>query len=113
MALQQLTLGLEKFVCDLYCYKHSSNINSIRKLRWYLWEALQKALESLPPTRATLESKIIRAKYRKYIMKNALITNPILPDPIDYALQIKKYCLKLKRSEKDSIPADISNCLRL
>ena len=61
-ALQQLTLGLEKFVCNLYCYNRPSNMDSVGKLCSYLRGTIQKVPEKVPSTSTTLESMINSVK---------------------------------------------------
>ena len=76
--------GLEQFVMKLYCGKKSLSVSDLAELRWRMFSKYQCESEKLPPTKSTLEQKILRAHYTALTWKSSHISSPILPNPEEY-----------------------------
>ena len=70
-------LGLEHFVCRVYCM--SGPTTNLPSLRWEMFRTRNLEGESLPPTRATLLPRITCANYIAMRDKSYTTNCPVLP----------------------------------
>ena len=71
--------GIEQYVMSLYSSNHPKNVDSLGKLRWFLFSKHQYTAEMLPPTAGALKYKIYRAHYMCLLWKGR--TTDLLPAP--------------------------------
>ncbi|MES9884199.1 MAG: hypothetical protein ABW185_25415 [Sedimenticola sp.] len=81
-ASQEMTSGLEKFVCRLY--EPTTQLTDVGVLRWHLFTKKQSEGQKLPPTKAALYQSILRAHYQSMIWAHDDIPNPQLPPATQY-----------------------------
>lgn len=76
--------ALEHFVMHLYCKKIPSTVEDLADLRWHMFSKQQSEAQKLPPTRAALTQKILRAHYTTFQWKSSHISSPVLPNPEEF-----------------------------
>ena len=81
---EEIIDGLTKFVLDLYQPKRSSNINTLRQLRWYLFSKFQHDPEKLLPTSSALRFAIYRSHLMCNTWKKSLFSAPSYLNPDEY-----------------------------
>jgi len=79
---EQVLSSIEKFTCKVY-FPHT-DLSNVAEVRWWLFKKKQAQSESLPPTKAALQSAIRRAHYQAMIWNNDIVPNPELPDPCSF-----------------------------
>ena len=64
--------SIEKWLVQAYGGKKlPTNIDTIPKLRWYLFSKFQCSIEKLPPTVAALKLKVFRSHYVTLVLRRA------------------------------------------
>ena len=73
------TLGVfETFVCLLY-KGNLSEINTLTKLRWFMFSKYQYNSENRPPTFGALKYKIFCSHYVTFTLKRTVVSKQNLP----------------------------------
>ena len=73
--------GLMHFVLDLYQQDRPKDVDTLGKLRWYMFSEKQLESEKLPPTQSAFVHVIIRSHYMRLVWKSAHLPHPLLQDP--------------------------------
>ena len=81
---EAVTAMMEQFVIQLYTKKKTTSVEKLEDLRWYLFSKQQLEGQSLPPTRAALSQKVLRAHYTALQWKSSHLASPYLPDPTEF-----------------------------
>ena len=68
---EDMILGLDAFTMRLYCQNVPHSVKSLSDMRWYLFSKKQSEAEKLPPTKAELKYKILRAHYVTMMWKRS------------------------------------------
>ena len=77
---------LERFVVLLY--DHTSSLVKVDEVRQELFSKQSRNLDSIPPTRASLEQHVKRAVFQGgYVWGQTLLHQPVLPSPSDWGWQ--------------------------
>ena len=84
---EDMILGLEAFTMRLYRQNVPHSVKSLSDMRWYLFSKKQSEAEKLPPTKAALKYKILRAHHVTMMCKTSDRPNPELPDPCSFGWQ--------------------------
>jgi hypothetical protein len=74
--------SIEQFICTVYLPQ--TEIESVKKLRWWLFRKKQAESERLPPTPDALRQAILRAHHQTFVWNQATVTNPVIPPPADH-----------------------------
>ncbi|KAL9978164.1 hypothetical protein ACROYT_G015654 [Oculina patagonica] len=62
----------------------TSNLTTVKELRWSLFKKKQAESDRLPPTQAALHQAILRAHFQLMVWNKDAVPNPVLPSPRDY-----------------------------
>ena len=74
---------LERFVVLLY--NRTSSLTNVNEVRQELFSKKSRSLDSIPPSRASLEQHVKRAVFQGgYVWGQTLLPQPVLPSPSDW-----------------------------
>ena len=78
---------VKTFVCLLY-KGNLNEINTLAKLRWFMFSKYQCNSENLPPTFGALKYKIFHSHYVTLTLKRAVVSKQNLPSFLNYGWEI-------------------------
>jgi hypothetical protein len=84
---------MERYVCLLY-RPSSSEVSSIKELRWYMFAKCGKEGRQLPPTLGTLKPHTNRAYYMTLLWKKSVTPCPALPACTEFSWESIDGCLR-------------------
>ena len=79
--LKDVFHDLTYFVLDLYHADRPENIDTLSKLRWYMFSKKQLESEKLPPTKSDLLYVMHRSDYMALVWKSSHLPHPSMSDP--------------------------------
>lgn len=76
--LDETLKWLQRFVCHLYAYDSTDDVNAVR---YMIFKSGKYSEEQLPPTEDVLNLHIKRANYQAYIWRHCMENSLNMPDP--------------------------------
>jgi len=100
-------VNIEKWIVEGYGGKKlPEDINSLPKLRWFLFSKFQCSVEKLPATAAALKLKIFRSHYVTLVLRRARINKQSLPSYEGFGWELSNECIVPIMT--DELPAPIA-----
>ena len=100
---EQIKVLAEEFVCELYGYKDTKDINLLQ-YKIYCSKCGKCECEQLPPCRSSLLKHISRANYQTRIWRLSLQTHIEAPNPVLHGWKM------LSENDEEQIEIDWMDC---